>query len=64
MPWKVTDAKKHTKKASTPKKRRMWRDVANGALKRGASDSSAIRQANAVVAGKAKHHRKMHRWPQ
>lgn len=55
MPWKPTDAEGHTHKADTPKKKRQWRDVANGALSRGASDSSAIRQANAVVAGTARH---------
>lgn len=49
MPWGKSDAKRHTKAASTPKKERQWKDVANSALKRGASEGSAIRQANAVV---------------
>lgn len=49
MPWKASDARKKTKKATTPKAKRQWRDVANGALKRGLSDASAIREANAVV---------------
>ncbi|CAJ0849873.1 hypothetical protein AMST5_00188 [freshwater sediment metagenome] len=50
MPWKASDAKKHTKKADTPKKQKQWADVADSALSRGASEGSAIRQANAVVA--------------
>jgi hypothetical protein len=50
MPWKPGDAAGHTHKANTPKRQRQWRDVANSALKRGASDASAIKQANAVVA--------------
>jgi hypothetical protein len=50
MPWKASDAKKHTKKADTPKKQKQWADVADSALSRGVSEGSAIRQANAVVA--------------
>jgi hypothetical protein len=50
MPWKPRDAKGHTKKADTPKKQRQWAHVSNGAKARGASDESAIRQADAVVA--------------
>ncbi len=50
MPWKSSDAKKHTKKADSPKKQRQWADVADSALSRGASEGSAIRQANAVIA--------------
>ena len=50
MPWKSSDAKRHTKKASTSKQRRQWTHVANGALSHGASEGSAIRQANGVVA--------------
>jgi len=49
MPWTKTSAKKHTKAADTPKKEKQWKDVANKALESGASEGSAIRQANAVV---------------
>lgn len=49
MPWQSTDAKRHTKKAASPKKQRQWSAVANATLARGASEGSAIRQANAVV---------------
>lgn len=51
MPWDPGDALRHTKKADSSRKKRVWAKVANEALKRGASDASAIRQANAVVAG-------------
>jgi hypothetical protein len=53
MPWKLTDALRHTKKARTPKLQRQWRDVANHALQRGLGDAAAIREANAVVARNA-----------
>jgi hypothetical protein len=49
MPWTAKDAKRHTKKANTPKKKRQWEHVADSALAKGASEGSAIRQANAVV---------------
>lgn len=49
MPWKPGDASSHTRKAKSPKQQRQWSKVANSALKRGASEGSAIRQANAVV---------------
>ncbi len=49
MPWTSADATRHTKKATSKIAKRQWSDVADGALKRGASEGSAIRQANAVV---------------
>jgi hypothetical protein len=57
-PWSPLDAVHKTKKAKTPKKKRQWSEVANAALKSGDSEASAIRQANAVVAGTAKKRRK------
>ena len=54
MPFTTSDARKHTKKARTAKQKRQWVQVANQALASGASDASAIRQANAVVGGTAK----------
>jgi len=54
MPWDVGDAIHKTKKASTPKKKRQWKHVANSALASGGSEASAIRQANAVVGRKRK----------
>jgi len=49
MPWKPNDAKHKTKQASTPKKQALWSEISNKLLKGGASEGSAIRQANAVV---------------
>lgn len=58
MPWSPSDGPaRHTKKASTPAKRRQWSDVANSvrsrAMKNGASeeeaDAKAVRTANGVV---------------
>lgn len=57
-PWMPSDASRHTKKASTKKRKRQWRDVANSALASGDSEASAIRQANAVVAGTATHRKR------
>lgn len=50
MPWTPKDAKRHTKKAASPKAQRQWAHVADSALSRGASEGSAIRQANGIVA--------------
>ena len=55
MPWTPKDAHRHTYKASSPKKQRQWAHVADSALERGASEASAIKQANAVVAKHKKH---------
>ena len=49
MPWTARDSKRHTKKANTPKKRKMWAKIANAWLKKGHSEGSAIRVANAAV---------------
>ena len=61
MPWKASDAKRFTKAADTAKKQRQWVAVANSALSRCLADggkqetceSSAIKQANSVVAKEA-----------
>jgi uncharacterized protein YdaT len=50
MPWKSKDAQRHTHKANTPKRRRQWAHVANSALRRGLSERSAIRMADAAIA--------------
>lgn len=55
MPWTARDAFRHTKKADTPHRKRMWADVANSVLADTGSDEKAIRAANAAV---AKDHRK------
>jgi uncharacterized protein YdaT len=49
MPWKSKQATKHTKKAKSPKAKRQWAKVANAVLKKGGSEGSAVRIANAAV---------------
>jgi len=49
MPWTTTSAKRFTKKAKSRKRQRQWMTVANKSLARGATEASAIRQANAAV---------------
>jgi uncharacterized protein YdaT len=49
MPWKPSDATRHTKKAKSAKAKRQFAHVANSMLKRGASEGAAIRAANGVI---------------
>jgi uncharacterized protein YdaT len=49
MPWSPKDATRHTKKASTPKKKRQFAKVANEVLDRTGDEGRAIRTANAAV---------------
>jgi hypothetical protein len=49
MPWGPQQATRFTKKAKSAKAKRQWADVADSSLKRGQSEASAIKQANAVV---------------
>jgi hypothetical protein len=58
MPWRASDAKRHTRKADTPKEQATWSRIATDLLAGGASEGSAIRQANAVIAGTARHPKK------
>lgn len=50
MPWRPSDAHRHTHKAKSAKAKRQWRDVANSALARGESEGTAVREANGVIA--------------
>lgn len=54
MPWQAKDAKRFTKKAKTPKLKRMWQHIADRMLASGKSEGAAIRAANAMV-GKRGH---------
>jgi len=54
MPWKPSDATRHTKKARSAKAKRQFAHVANSMLKRGASEGAAIRAANGVVKKRGK----------
>lgn len=50
MPWKMSDATAHTKKANTPGKKQQFATVANKVLKDTGDEGKAIRIANAAVA--------------
>ena len=49
MPWRSSDAKRHTRKAHSAKAQRQWSHIANSMLQRGKSEGAAVRAANAVV---------------
>ena len=49
-PWSAGDAKRHTKKANTPKKKRQFAHVANKVLEQTGDEGAAVRAANAAVA--------------
>lgn len=52
MPWKASDAVKHTKKADTPEKQKLWAKTATSILKETGDEAKAIRIANASVSKK------------
>jgi len=58
MPWGASDAKRHTKKASSGKASRQWAHVANSMLERGESEGAAVRAANGVVKKRGKRGKK------
>lgn len=58
MPWKPSEAKGHTKKATTAKLQRQWADIANSELARHGDDARAIRAANGVIAKAARKRKK------
>lgn len=51
MPWNSqSDVTRHNKRAGKSKRKgKVWRKVANKLLAKGASEGSAIRQANSVA---------------
>ena len=49
MPWKASDAKRHSKKANSAKKSRQWSEVANSVLAATGDEARAVRSANAAV---------------
>lgn len=53
MPWKASDATKHTKKADTPSKQSAWAKTANSVLKESGDEAKAIRIANAEMTKKS-----------
>ena len=49
MPWEHSDALKHNHAADTPRKQKIWAEVANSTLKHTGDDAAAIRAANSVL---------------
>jgi hypothetical protein len=49
MPWTAEDAERHTKKADSAKRQRMWAEIANSVLAETGDEGRAIREANAMV---------------
>jgi len=54
MPWQSSDAKRHDKKANTPKRQRQWSNVANSVLAKTGDEARAVRTANGVIKKSAK----------
>lgn len=56
MPWSASDAQRHTEKADTPARQKLWAKVANKSLQVATDqgfdepDAYAIKVANATVA--------------
>lgn len=61
MPWNPKDAKRHTKKATTPARQRQWAEVANSTLERTGNEGLAVREANSVVKHRVEKDRHMGR---
>lgn len=51
MPWRPSDAKKHTKKARTPALQKKWARIANAVLRSTGDEALAIKIANKEIAG-------------
>lgn len=49
MPWTPKDAPRKSKKAKSPKDKRMWADIADSVLKKTGDEGRAIRIANGVL---------------
>lgn len=49
MPWTIGDAMRHTKKATSPAKKKQWVATANAVLQKSGDDGKAVRIANSAV---------------
>ena len=58
MPWTAKDAKRKTRKATTPKARRAFAHAANGVLARTGNEGRAVRAGNAAAARAARKHKR------
>lgn len=54
MPWKPSEASRHTKAAIRPSQKKQWAKVANSVLKKTGDEGRAVREANAVVGRRKK----------
>jgi hypothetical protein len=55
MPWKSSDAKRHTRKIGKGKTAsRQWANVSNAVLDRTGDEGAAVRAANSVISKRAK----------
>lgn len=54
MPWKPSDATRHTKKARTPKAKRAFSHAANSVLRETGDEGRAVRAGNAAAAKSAR----------
>lgn len=53
MPWKPSDAIKHTHKATSIDKQQQWAAVANSVLDKTGDEGEAVRIANAAISEQA-----------
>ncbi len=58
MPYTPADARRHNKKAKTPRLQRMWAAVWNGEFERHGDEGRAFAAANAAIDRAAKGRRK------
>lgn len=58
MPWSPSQASAKSKKANTPKKKRMWSDVADSVLAKTGDEARAIKTANGVIKKRSKKRKK------
>ncbi len=49
MPWKMSDAIRHTDKAKSLREKRKWSSTANAVLEKFGDEGKAIRIANSAV---------------
>ena len=49
MPWSSSEAQIHTGLADTPRRQRLWAEVANSVLGKTGDEGRAVRMANAAV---------------
>jgi|GEM_PF-932000 len=58
MPWKTSDATKHTKEADSNHLKKIWAAAANDSLKEDNDEGKAIRIANSAVKKEKLKHKK------